>query len=94
MIVINSYINQVNEGISSEIAKSKSTFRITNGTKNGNKISFKMYESGWAGGSRAKIKTYKIAPIAKGFSKYFSALDKAFMFVELKNGYDAKKIIL
>lgn len=67
---IDSLIEAVQD-ISGEIEDTKSTFRITNGAKNGNKISFKNYESGWTGGSRAKIKTYKIAPIAKTVSKLF-----------------------
>ena len=86
---INSYINQIEGDISNEIAKSKSTFRITNGANNGNQISFNLYESGWGGGSRAKIKTYKISSLGKGLSKIFSGLGYIFSYKELKNGYDA-----
>ena len=86
---IDSLIEAVQD-ISGEIEDTKSTFRITNGAKNGNKISFKKYESGWTGGSRAKIKTYKIAPIAKTVSKLFLGVDILRSLKELKEGYDKK----
>lgn len=34
-----------------------------------NKISPKIYSSGWTGGSRAKIKTYKVTTLSKGIGK-------------------------
>jgi hypothetical protein len=39
--------------------------RLTNGAYNGNALSPKYYESGWAGGSRAQIKTYSLSSSGK-----------------------------
>ena len=37
------------------------SFRLTNGTYNGNNFDPKYYSSNWKGGSRAKIKTYNVS---------------------------------
>lgn len=44
---------------------SRATFRLTNGAYNGSKLSLKLYSSGWGGGSRAAIKTFKVSNAAK-----------------------------
>lgn len=44
---------------------SSSSFRLTNGSYNGSAFSPKLYTSGWAGGSVARISTYKIAKIGQ-----------------------------
>ena len=38
-------------------------FRLTNGVSNGSQISLKYYASGWRGGSRAQISTYKLSKV-------------------------------
>jgi RHS repeat-associated protein len=43
---------------------STSSFRLTNGAYNGCKFSFKWYSSGWTGGSKAQITTYKASNAA------------------------------
>jgi len=45
-------------GVGSGMTEMGGSFRLTSGAKQGNKISIKHYESGWRGGSRAKITTY------------------------------------
>ncbi|GHT07824.1 hypothetical protein FACS189426_02030 [Bacteroidia bacterium] len=47
-------------GFGSGMKKTGGTFRLTNGTNNGNLISVKHYASSWQGGSRAGIKTYSM----------------------------------
>ena len=65
---------QISWGVDSSLSlaeTSNSTFRLTNGTYNGNSFSPKLYTSGWKGGSRAKITTYNVSKIAKG-AGYFT----------------------
>ncbi|WP_430406831.1 hypothetical protein [Fluviicola sp.] len=50
-------------------ALSASSFRLTNGVANGSKFSPKVYGSGWTGGSRANISTYKTAGLGGLLSK-------------------------
>ncbi len=56
-------------GLAKGLEKQKASFRVTNGEYNGNKLSPKIYKSGWNGGSRAKIKTYKVAKAGKVLGK-------------------------
>lgn len=52
----------------------KSSIRLTNGIANGDKFSPKFYKSGWGGGSKAGIKTYRINKIGTSLSKLSSKL--------------------
>jgi RHS repeat-associated protein len=47
---------------------SSASFRLTNGAYNGSILSPKLYSSGWAGGSVARISTYKLAQAGKVLS--------------------------
>jgi hypothetical protein len=47
----------------------RATFRLTNGASSGNLFSPKYYSSGWGGGSRARIRTFKISNLAKTAGK-------------------------
>ncbi len=47
------------------LEQTKGSIRITNGAYNGSSLSLKYYESGWNGGSRAKIKTFNISKAGK-----------------------------
>ena len=62
-------INTVVDGIADGMKESKASFRLTDGKK-GNKISFKYYKSGWNGGSKAGINTYKNSEIGKKIKRY------------------------
>ena len=62
-------INTVVGGIADGMQESKASFRLTDGKK-GNNISFKYYKSGWNGGSKAGINTYKNSTIGKKIKRY------------------------
>jgi RHS repeat-associated protein len=49
------------------------SMRITNGAYNGNSVSFRYYESGWKGGSRAKISTYQLGTTGRLVSRVGTA---------------------
>lgn len=53
----------------SALENTSGSFRMRNGSYNGNRFSPKYYQSGWAGGSRAGIKTYNAAKLGKLASK-------------------------
>ena len=50
-------------GSASELTEG--AFRLTNGAYNGSQISLKYYASGWRGGSRAQIRTYRLSAAGK-----------------------------
>ena len=50
------------------LEKSNATFRITNGVYNGSQFSPKIYNSGWKGGSVAKITTYSLSNVGRATS--------------------------
>jgi len=56
-------------GLGGGLKEQGGSLRITNGAYNGNALSLKYYESGWAGGSRAQIKTYQLSSVSKVVSK-------------------------
>ncbi len=58
-----SNVNTVIGTAANGLELSSSSFRLTNGIKNGSKFSPKVYASGWGGGSRASISTYKTASL-------------------------------
>ena len=66
-----------------KMSKSKKTFRITNGMNK--QISPKIYDSGWKGGSKAKIKTYEVSKIGKEGLKGLNELKKFTKGVEKVN---------
>ena len=41
------------------------SIRLTNGAANGNALSLRLYDSGWNGGSRARITTYQLGAAGK-----------------------------
>jgi RHS repeat-associated protein len=64
---------KVNWGVVTTAALLENTqgsFRLTNGVKNGSKLSLWYYSSGWSGGSRARITTYNISRIGKGLGRF------------------------
>jgi len=73
--------NTLEKGISildataEKLQKDKGSVRLTNGKYNGNNISPKYYGSGWNGGSKAVIKTYKLSEIGckiKGITNHIN----------------------
>jgi LysM repeat protein len=54
-------VNHGIEGAGTGLEKVKGSFRLTNGAYNGSEFSPKFYETGWEGGSVARITTYNIA---------------------------------
>lgn len=46
------------------------SFRLTNGIKNGSKLSFYYYRSGWTGGSVARITTYNLSAIGRSLGNF------------------------
>lgn len=62
------------------------SFRLTNGSYNGNILSPKIYRSGWNGGSVARITTYKVSGLAKGISNTAGAISTAMAYYEIGNG--------
>ncbi|NGF77079.1 RHS repeat-associated core domain-containing protein [Fluviicola sp. SGL-29] len=56
--------NAVVGAVASAGELSSASFRLTNGLYNGSKFSPKWYESGWSGGSKARITTYKVGSTA------------------------------
>jgi hypothetical protein len=56
-------------GLGSAFEHSSSSFRLNNGVYNGSEFSFKSYSSGWGGGSRAGITTYKVANFGKNLAR-------------------------
>lgn len=69
----------------------KSTYRFTNGKKNGNKFSFKVYESGWRGGSRAQIRTHQTKNAAKVAGKAAGVLGGIVSLENLCDAYEEDK---
>jgi RHS repeat-associated protein len=63
------------------------SFRLTNGVANGSAISPKFYSSGWAGGSRAGIKTYNSGNVAKGLGRASFALGVGMDAIGVLNYY-------
>ena len=61
----------------------KGSLRLTDGELHGNNFSPKYYSSGWGGGSRAKIKTYKISKIGEKISKVTAPLSAELEVVKL-----------
>ncbi len=52
-------------GLGGGLQSKGGSLRITDGAYNGNGLSLKHYESGWTGGSRARIKTYQLGKAGK-----------------------------
>ena len=65
------------------------TWRATNGSYNGNKLSVKHYESSWNGGSKASIKTYNGKLIAKAVGKGSVAVTVVMGTVSIYDGVKA-----
>lgn len=65
-------INAVS-GLGTGMNKTGGTFRTNNGKYNGSKISFKHYESGWRGGSRANIRTYSMGTYGRTLGRLGTA---------------------
>lgn len=74
--------------LGSGLKDTKATIRLTNGEYNGNKLSPKVYKSGWKGGSRAKIKTYELKPLGKVCSGIGKVIELYELCKVAKNEYD------
>ena len=83
---VTSSISRANDGFGGAAAgfsKAGGSFRVThNGT-----FSPKYYQSGWGGGSRAHIKTYKSATTAKAISKLANPIGLCISGYNLYNAY-------
>lgn len=66
---IASNANTVVENVTKGMKEIEGTIRLTNGAYNGNKFSPKLYESGWKGGGKARIKTYNVSKIGSHIEK-------------------------
>lgn len=64
-----SNINMIADNIAEGMKEVDGTIRLTDGSYNGNNFSPKYYENGWNGGSKAGIKTFKVARIGEKVSK-------------------------
>ena len=62
---IASYASDGAGGLGVGIQTQGGSLRLTNGAYNGNALSLKYYETGWAGGSRARITTYQFGTAGK-----------------------------
>ena len=80
-------INTVVGGIADGMQESKASFRLTDGKK-GNNISFKYYKSGWNGGSKAGINTYKNSTIGKKIKRYTFWLGIFYSGKNIYEGYE------
>lgn len=80
-------INTVVDGIADGMKESKASFRLTDGKK-GNNISFKYYKSGWNGGSKAGINTYKNSTIGKKIKRYTFWLGIFYSGKNIYEGYE------
>ncbi len=56
-------------GFGQGMVQSGGSFRVTNGTYNGNQLSPRYYQSGWAGGSRAQIATYNMTRVGSNIGR-------------------------
>lgn len=60
-------------GLGTGLTTQGGSLRLTNGAYNGNALSPKYYESGWGGGSVARIKTYKLGGLGNTIGKLGTA---------------------
>jgi RHS repeat-associated protein len=60
-------------GLGTGLQSQGGSMRLTNGAANGNTLSLKYYESGWTGGSKAKITTYQLGSAGKALGKLGTA---------------------
>ncbi|MEM9932637.1 MAG: RHS repeat-associated core domain-containing protein, partial [Bacteroidota bacterium] len=56
-------------GLGTGMVKQGGSIRLTNGVANGNAFSPKFYQSGWTGGSRARISTYNLGTLGKSVGR-------------------------
>ena len=83
---IPNWIGRVNDGVGgfgTGVQRAGGTFRVTKG----NKISPKLYESGWKGGSRAQIKTYSSLKYGKIIGKGSVVGTVVLGSISIHNGY-------
>ena len=73
----------VADDLADEMKKVKGSIRLTDGELHGNNFSPKYYSSGWNGGSRAQIKTYKVSKIGEKISKITKPLQKGLTVVKI-----------
>jgi RHS repeat-associated protein len=71
--------------VSSAFEEAGATFRLTNGFKG--KFSPKFYRTGWTGGSRARITTYRVGGAAKFFTHAMVVAGTVIDIVGVKNYY-------
>ena len=56
-------------GFGQGMVQAEGSFRLTNGSYNGNQLSPKHYQSGWSGGSRAQITTYNMSRVGSNIGR-------------------------
>ena len=78
-----SKINDGRSGAGTGFNKAGGSFRFTKGGS----VAPKHYESGWGGGSRGKIKTYKSAKVGGAVSKFATPVGMAFSGYNLYEAY-------
>ena len=79
-------ISKINDGRGGAVhgfSKLEGTFRFMHNSK----FSPKYYKSGWGGGSRAHIKTYKSAKLENAFSKATTPIGMTISGYNIYNGY-------
>lgn len=79
-----SQANTFADGVAEGMKTSKTSFRI----KHGDNISPKNYSSGWGGGSRGKIKTYKYAKLGARIGKVTGPLGVGFVANDIRLGLE------
>ena len=81
-------LNTVASEIGKNLSNKKDTFRI----KKGDKIDFKIYSTGWTGGSRAKIKTYKFSDVGKAMGSVTGQISKKINAFNYMKAFDKRGI--